>query len=136
MSHYIGNNPQDVLDGIIKRYFYGMRRNEDGEMYLVRVDQLQGGVENTVVINDLGVAEENYPDFEEGIDFLDGIDTDHQVVYPNLRYPQLRWDGRSLEYYIDSDTGFFVQKISEKHTYEDNISTPGYGDVPDDQVIK
>lgn len=136
MSYYIGSTPQDVLNGIIKRYFYGLRRNEDGELYLIRLDQLQGGTENVVVINNLGVAEDNFPDFEEGIDFLDGVDSSHDIVYPNLRYPQFKWDGRSLEYYIESETGFFVQKISEAHEYEDSISTPGYGEVPDDEVIK
>jgi hypothetical protein len=135
MSYYIGNNPQDVLNGFIKRYYYGLRRNDDGELYLVRIDQLQGGDQNVAVINDLGVSEDNFPDFEEGIDYLDGIDQDHNIVYPNLRYPQIKWDGRSLEYYIDSETGFFIQKVSEGHEYNDDIATPGYGEVPDDQVI-
>ena len=30
MSHYIGSNPTDVANGFIKRYFYGLRRNDDG----------------------------------------------------------------------------------------------------------
>jgi len=136
MTYYVGNNPQDVLNGIIKRYFYGLRRNEDGELYLIRIDQLQGGDENIAVINDLGIAEENFPDFEEGIDFLDGLDENHNIEYPNLRYPQIKWDGRSLEYYIDSNDGQFIQKVSEAHEYENNISTPGYGEVPDSEVVK
>ena len=136
MSYYIGSNPQDVLNGIIKRYFYGLRRNQDGELYLIRIDQLQGGDQNIVVINDLGIEEENFPDFEEGIDFLEGISEEGNVLYPNLRYPQFKWDGRSLEYYIEQDSGFFVQKVSEGHEYDDNIGTPGYGEIPDDQVIK
>ena len=97
MSYYIGNNPQDALNGIIKRYFYGLRRNDDGEVFLIRLDQLQGGT-NTIIINDLGTADENFPDFEEGIDYLDGIDENHDIVYDNLRYPQIKWVGRSLTY--------------------------------------
>lgn len=136
MTYYVGSNPQDVLDGITKRYMYGLRRNNDGELYLVRVDQLQGGDANSIVVNDLGIAEQNFPDFEEGIDFLEGIDADHNVVYKNLRYPQIKWDGRSLLYYIESDTGFLVQRVSEAYEYPEKLGTPGYGEVPDNQVIK
>jgi hypothetical protein len=135
MSHFIGNTPEQVASGFIKRYFYGLRRNDDGELFLVRVDQLQGGDENVVVINDLGIEEENFPDFEEGIDFLDGVGVDGNVVYPNLRYPQLKWDGRSLVYYIEQDTGFLVQRISEGYDFPNNISSPGYGEGVDDQVL-
>lgn len=136
MTYYVGSNPQDVLGGITKRYMYGLRRNEDGELYLVRVDQLQGGADNSIVVNDLGVAEENFPDFEEGIDFLEGIDANHNVVYDNLRYPQIKWDGRSLLYYIETDTGFLVQRVSEAYEYPEKLGTPGYGEAPDNEVIK
>ena len=40
MTQYIGNSPTDVLNGFIKRYFYGSRRNDDGELFLIRLDQL------------------------------------------------------------------------------------------------
>ena len=135
MTYYVGNNPQDVLNGIIKRYFYGLRRNEDGELYLIRIDQLQGGDENIAVINDLGIAEQNFPDFEEGIDFLDGLDEDHAIVYQNLRYQQIKWDGRALLYYIEPNTGHFVQRISEAYEYPTGISSTSYGEGADDQVV-
>ena len=135
MSHFIGNTPEQTAAGFIKRYFYGLRRNDDGELFLARVDQLQGGDENITVINDLGIEEENFPDFEEGIDFLDGVDADGNVVYPNLRYPQIKWDGRSLIYYIEQDTGFFVQRISEGYVFPENISSPGYGEGNDQEVL-
>jgi len=135
MSYYIGTSPQDVLDGFIKRYMYGLRRNEDGELFLIRIDQLSGN-DATATINDLGVAAENFLDFEEGIDYLEGIDESHDKVNGNLRYPQLRWDGRSLQYFIDPQDGQFIQRISQAYTVPDNISSPGYGDVPEDQVIK
>ena len=126
MAYYIGTTPQDVLDGFIKRYFYGLRRNNDGELFLVQIDQLRGGNENVVVVNDLGIASENYPDFEEGIDFLEGIDADHDIVYENLRYQQIKWDGRLLTYYIDPTDGQFIVRISEDYNYPENISSPGY----------
>jgi len=126
MTYFIGSNPQDVLNGIIKRYFYGMRRNDDGELFLIRIDQLQGGDDASVTINELGDPTENFPDYEEGIDFLEGIDQEHNVVYDNLRYQQLRWDGRSLLYYIEPETGQFVQLINEGYEFPENISSPGY----------
>ena len=135
MSYYIGTSPSEVQSGFIKRYFYGLRRNDDGELFLVVVDQLRGGDENVVIINDLGVAEDNYPDFEEGIDVLDGIDINKDVLYPNLRYPQFKFDNRSLLYYIDPETGFFIQTISEAYAYPEKISSPAYGDGADDNVL-
>lgn len=126
MTYYVGNSPQNVLDGIIKRYWYGLRRNDDGELFLIRADQLQGGEANTITINDIGDAEDNYLDYEEGINFLDGIDEDHNIVYKNLRYPQFRWDGRSLLYIIDPEDGQFILRISEIYAYPENISSDGY----------
>jgi hypothetical protein len=136
MTHYVGSNPQDVLNGIIKRYFYGMRRNNDGELFLVRIDQLQTSEGNTITINELGDAAENFPDFEEGIDFLDGVDEDHNIVYDNLRYPQIKWDGRSLLYYIEQNTGQFVQRISEGYIYPTGHTSPGYDEAgTDNQTV-
>jgi hypothetical protein len=124
MSHYIGNTPESIVQGFIKQYFYGLRRNDDSELFLLRVDQLSG--EGTATINNVGVGENNYPDFEEGIDLLDGIDADHNVVYENLRYQQIKWDGRLLTYYIDPEDGQFIVRISEDYQYPENISGPGY----------
>jgi hypothetical protein len=135
MTHYVGNTPQDVLAGIIKRYLYGLRRNIDGELYLIRSDQLSVAEGNSVVINDIGEEVENFPDFEEGIDFLDGIDEEHNVVYDNLRYPQLKWEGRSLTYFIDPDTGEFVLRVSEGYDFPEGISSPGYGEGLDGVVV-
>ena len=135
MTFYIGNNPQDILNGVIKRYFYGLRRNDDGELFLMKVDQLQGGVDQIATINQVGNLEENFEDFEEGIDYLAGINETHDLEHKNLRYPQYKWDGRTMLYYIDPTDGQFIQKINEKHDYEQNISSPEYdsddlGDIP------
>lgn len=136
MTYYIGTSPTDVINGFIKRYMYGLRRNDDGELFLVKIDQLSGGDENIAVINDIGIAAENYLDFEEGIDYLAGIDEQHEIVNDNLRYPQFKWDNRSLTYFIDPSDGQFIQRLSETYVYPQNISSPGYGDGPDSDVIK
>jgi len=124
MSHYIGNSPDSIINGFIKRYFYGMRRNDDGELFLVRQDQLRP--DGTATINDIGIGENNFPDFEEGIDYLEGLDANHDIVYENLRYPQIKWDGRLLTYYVDPTDGQFIVRISQDYDYPDNISGPGY----------
>jgi hypothetical protein len=123
MTYYVGNSPEAIINGFIKRYFYGMRRNEDGELFLIRQDQLSG--QGTATINDIGVGENNFPDFEEGINFLEGIDENHDIVYENLRYPQIKWDGRLLTYYVDPVDGQFIVRISEDYQYPDGISGPG-----------
>jgi hypothetical protein len=135
MTYYIGTSPTDVINGFIKRYYYGLRRNDDGELFLIKVDQLSGGDENIAVVNDIGIAAENYLDFEEGIDFLSGIDEDHEIVNGNLRYSQFKWDNRSLTYFIDPVDGQFIQRLSETYVYPDKISSPAYGDGPDSDVI-
>ena len=135
MTYYIGTSPTDVINGFIKRYMYGLRRNDDGELFLVKIDQLSGGDENIAVINDVGIAAENYLDFEEGIDYLAGIDEQHEIVNDNLRYPQFKWDNRSLTYFIDPADGQFIQRLSETYVYPENISSPGYGDGDDTNVI-
>jgi len=135
MTYFVGGSPQDILQGLAKKYLYGLRRNDDGELFLTRVDQLDGGNDNSIVINEQGTGEENFPDFEEGINYLSGIDENHDIVYPNLRYPQLKWDSRSLTYYIDPTTGQFVQRVSEDYVYPEGISTPGYGAGSDAQVL-
>lgn len=125
MSYYIGGSPQDVLNSIAKRYFYGMRRNEDGELFLAKADQLRQGVANSIVINEPGAAVDNLNTFDEGVDYVDGINEDHEFVKNNLRYPQLKWDTRDVLYYVD-DEGQLVIRVAENYEYPDGVSGPGY----------
>jgi hypothetical protein len=124
MSYFIGITPSDINQSFIKRYLYGLRRNEDGELFFISIDQL-GTDDDEIVINEIGTGDDNYPFFEEGIDFLEGITIDHEIEYPNLRYPQLKWDNRFLSYYIDIN-GRLSIKINRNHVYEEGISTEGY----------
>jgi hypothetical protein len=124
MSYFIGTSPEAVVNGFIKRYFYGLRRNDDGELFLIRIDQLAG--DETAVINDVGIGANNFLDYEEGIDFLEGVDIEHNVIYQNLRYPQLKWDSRLLTYYVDPVDGQYIISISQDYEYPENISSPGY----------
>jgi len=124
MTYFIGTSPSDVINSFVQRYFYGLRRNDDGELFLIFLDQLSG-FDDAVTINDYGLREESYQGFEEGIDYLDGIDATHDKVYDNLRYPQFNWDARYMTYYIN-DNGEFVMRINEGYNYPEGISAPGY----------
>ena len=135
MSRYIGISPDVVLAGFAKKFLYGLRRNDDGELFLIRINQLGTGEENSIVINEQGSSDQNFPNFEEGVDFLEGVDEDHNIVFKNLRYTQLKWDDRSLLFYIDSETGQFIQLVSEGHQFQEGTSTPGYGEGEDENVL-
>lgn len=118
-NYYFGRNPEEILgDGT--RYFYGLRRNQDGELFFVRIDLVTD--EDIVEINDPGEPSETFEDFEEGIDYFEGIAVDHEIEYENLIYPQYRWDNRSIFYYLD-DEGRLVQRINRGYTYPTGVSS-------------
>lgn len=114
-NYYFGRTPEQTL-GDTPRYFYGLRRGEDGSLYLQRNDQIKD--KDAIQINDPGVPEENYNEFEAGIDFLEGRDVNHNEVFGNLRYEQYRWDDRPMFYYIDDD-GYLVVRINNGYPYEE-----------------
>lgn len=99
------------------RYFYGLRRTDAGELYMVKADLLK--LEDGVQLNRPGNVDENYNNWSRGEDFFEGRDQQHRKVYPNLVYEQYKWDGRNLFYYVNSE-GELVLKVNEAHTY------PGY----------
>ena len=118
-NYYLGTTPIENL-GDSPRYWYALRRNEDGELYIVRSDQLTDFTNYD--INIPGPPEENFEDFEPGIDYFEGIDADHEPEYDNMYYTQYRWDNRSMFYYVD-DQGQLVQRIFRTYEYPEGISS-------------
>ena len=117
--HYVGQiDLSDLLGPGVPRYFYGLRRTDNGELYLGKVDQLRA--DDQVSINNIGGTDENMPDFDVGIDFYEGRDVNHTLVFDNLNYEQYRWDGRDLFYYIN-DAGELVIRINEGYQYPTGI---------------
>ena len=96
------------------RYFYGLRRTENGELYMVKADLLE--LEDGVQLNRPGNIDANYNNFSRGEDFFEGRDRQHRKVYQNLVYEQYKWDGRNLFYYVNKD-GELVLKVNEAQTY-------------------
>ena len=120
-TYYLGTSPDEAL-GDSPRFFYGLRRNSDGELFFVRSDQIRDT--DDVEINTPGSISETFEDFQAGIDFLDGIDITHELVYENLKYPQYKWDNRSIFYYIDAN-GQLTMRINRNYTYPTGISSNG-----------
>jgi hypothetical protein len=112
-TYYLGTSPDEAL-GDSPRYWYAIRRNDDGELFLLRSDQLID--KDSIELNLPGNITENFEDFEPGIDYFEGIKIDHEIEYENLVWTQYRWDNRSMLYYVDSE-GRLVQRINQGYTY-------------------
>lgn len=117
-TYYLGTAPEDVL-GSTPRYWYGIRKNENGSLFLVRNDNITDSA--SIDVNEIGDLEDNYNDFEVGVDFYEGINVNHERMFANLKYPQYRWDNRSILYYIDSE-GQLVARINQSYTYPTGVS--------------
>lgn len=122
MTQYAGNDVTNVTGNIDGRYLYALRRTDQGELFFTKVDQMDAST--SIQINKPGDPEKNYNDFEQGIDFYEGRDQNHEIVYENLNYEQLRWDNRHINYYINDD-GEFVLKFNEHHDYPTDVSSDG-----------
>lgn len=117
-SNYVfGRDPNELI-GDQPRYFYALRRTDDGELYFSRVNQLSR--EDSIEINTIGDYEDNYNDFQVGVDFFEGRDVYHNLVYQNLNYEQYRWDDRSMYYYIDDD-GQLIIRTNTKYQYPSGV---------------
>ena len=113
-SPYFLGQSQDEALGDSPRYWYALRRNNDGELFLLRSDQLKD--KDSIELNLPGAPDENFEDFESGIDYFDGIAADHEIEYENLVWTQYRWDNRNMLYYIDNQ-GRLTQRINQGYTY-------------------
>jgi hypothetical protein len=89
-------------------------------LYIVKVDQATG--QDSITVNNPGDAANDYTEFASGVDFFEGRDVYHSLVYPNLNYEQLRWDNRSVYYYINAN-GELVARVGQTYAYNapDNL---------------
>jgi hypothetical protein len=117
-NYYLGTSPTDLL-GDNPRYFYALRKNSNGSLFFVKSDQLTSS--ESLEINLPGNLEGNYTDFETGVDFFEGINVNHEQIFENLKYPQYRWDSKSVFYYIDNE-GQLVARINRGYQYPEGLS--------------
>jgi hypothetical protein len=120
MTYYIGNETPiaELLGENNPKYFYGLRRTDDGLLYFIRINQLTDNAEDDIIIiNDPGPAAENFEDFEYGVDFFDGrLEEDHSRPYENLHWDQYRWDTKNCFYYIN-DKGELIARVNREYIY-------------------
>jgi hypothetical protein len=113
---YVGSNSigPDILGGR-PRFFYGLRRTDSGDLYIQKIDTVYS--QDSANINNPGDQVNNFLQVDEGVDFFEGRDVYHNVVYPNLNYEQYRWDDVSINYYMDESTGELVARINQIYSY-------------------
>ena len=117
MTYYIGqdNALSEVLGEGNPRYFYAIRRDDEGLLYFSKIDQLTDL--GSITINNSGLTENDYTDFEYGVDFFDGrLAEDHSRPYSNLQWDQYRWDSKNVYYYINT-AGEFIVRINQAYVY-------------------
>jgi hypothetical protein len=119
-TYYLGTSPNEAL-GESPRYWYALRRNDDGELFLFRSDQLKD--KDSIELNLPGELAENFEDFESGIDYFEGIEIDHEIAYENLVWTQYRWDNRNMLYYIEPEEGRLIQRINQGYVYPEGTSS-------------
>lgn len=118
MTYYVGGevNQSDLLGAGNPRYFYALRRTDDGTLYFAKIDQMMD--QGTIVINTPGNSAGDFEEFEYGVDFFDGRSAEtHNRTYANLYWDQFRWDNKNIFYYLDSE-GNFVVRVNQAYTYD------------------
>lgn len=124
MSNYSGTTPDHINGALPDRFFYGLRRTDDGELFIGKMDQMS--LDDSIMVNKPGDPTKNYPNFSEGEDFYEGRDVNHNIVYENLNYEQFRWDGRNISYYINEE-GELVARVNHSFVYDEGSSSNGLG---------
>jgi len=117
MTYFVGNDASlsNVLGEGNPRYFYALRRDEEGLLFFAKIDQLTDT--GLITINNSGLTEGDYTEFEYGVDFFDGrLLEDHSRPYENLQWDQYRWDNKNVFYYINT-AGELIVRINQNYVY-------------------
>ena len=108
-------------DDTVSKYLYALRLDNDGTLYLNRVDSSKHDSSITLFLGPLtnqNVADKF--DLSTG-EFYDGRDINsRELVDENLYYEQWRWDSKFISYYINSD-GEFVALVGEDRIYPEDV---------------
>jgi hypothetical protein len=114
-TNYTGQTPGEIVQSFGKRYLYGLKRTDQGELWFGKLDQMQP--DSSLAINMPGDPEDNFDNLEEGQNFFEGRDNTHKKVFENLNYEQFKWDNRNIMYYVDAD-GQLVARVNRNYTYD------------------
>ena len=117
MTYYIGGEVShaDILGAGNPRFFYALRRTDDGLLYFAKIDQLKDT--ESITVNVAGPNDQNFENFDYGVDYFDGrLADDHSRPFENLYWDQYRWDDKNCYYYIN-ENGELIVRINQKYTY-------------------
>ncbi len=121
MSNYYAKNAETSKRE--RYYFYGINRNDsDGFITLYKVDVNEN--DGQVPIQSPGIEAPGsrlFDEFEVGVDFFNGRDIEHNLVYDNLICEQYRWDSKNAYYFID-DEGNLCVRINYPYQYAEGAT--------------
>lgn len=118
------------------RYFYALRRDNEGNLYYSRVD-LKDSQDSVVLFPN--VAPEDLETFTvPGKDYFDNRDpATHDLTYStqDVKYEQWRYDSRLNTYYIDDNGYFTLAANTDKPINPDNPNSDSqmYGIIHNDE---
>jgi hypothetical protein len=119
-QNYLGAVGSDSMSGPSEqRYFYGLRTDEDGNIYFTRVDIMTSS--EGIQVNNPGDANDDWEYFELGVDYFEGKNPEtHVKDTPNLNFDQYRFDSRSAYYYINAN-GELVVRYNQGYSYSQDV---------------
>lgn len=120
-NYYLGQTPEEYFNKR-ERYFYGIRRDENGFLALskINMDSSTDAIE-VQSLGNVGSIEQTYDGFEEGVDFFDGIDAARNQNFVGLKYEQYKWAADDLYYYVDGQ-GQLCVRINVPYNYSEGVT--------------
>lgn len=120
-NYYLGQTPEEFFNKN-ERYFYGIRRDENGFLALTKVnmDTSTDAIE-VQDLNSIGSIERTYDGFEDGVDFFDGVDAARVAAFTGLKYEQYKWSADDLYYYVNGE-GQLCVRINIPYNYSEGIT--------------
>jgi hypothetical protein len=120
-NYYLGQTPEEFFNKN-ERYFYGIRRDEDGFLAVTKInmDTSTDAIE-VQDLNSIGSIERTYDGFEDGVDFFDGVDAARNESFTGLKYEQYKWSADDLYYYVNGE-GQLCVRINVPYNYSEGIT--------------
>lgn len=114
MANYIGAGPSASEQ---KSYFYGLKRDDAGNLYFGKVDLTSTSDSVTLVdLTKRSGTETQYEFPGVGSDYFEGRSADHTLVNPSLNYEQYKWASENMYYFLN-DQGQLVLRINNTYNY-------------------
>ena len=122
-NFYLGQTPEEFLSSN-PRYFYGMSKTDDGFLKVTKINlDTDPDPLNLEKLSTLSSSPAPFDNFEEGIDFFEGVDgTTHMPNYSGMNYEQYKWSPDDLYYYVDAN-GVLSVRVDVPYNYSFGVIT-------------